>query len=109
MDEAFAQHGAPRHLISDQESVFISDAFRGLLIAWDVKHRFGAVGKHRSMAVTERVIRTLKCEWLKRVSVIKGLDQLEILLAEFACHYNSWRRHSTLRGAVLDLIPAGEQ
>ena len=36
MDEAFLRHGSPRHLISDQEGVFISDAFRELFIPWDV-------------------------------------------------------------------------
>jgi transposase InsO family protein len=109
MEEAFAQHGAPLHLISDQEGVFIGDAFRELLIPWDVKHRFGAAGKHGSIAVTERVIRTVKHEWLKRVPLIKGLDHLEALLADFACYYNSWRPHSTLDGAIPDLIHAGQQ
>ena len=109
MEEAFAQHGAPRHLISDQEGVFISDAFRELLIPWDVKQRFGAVGKHGSIAVTERVIRTLKYEWLTRVPVIKGLDHLAQLLADFVCYYNAWRPHSTLNGAIPDLIHAGQQ
>jgi len=109
MEEAFLRHGAPRHLISDQEGIFISHAFRELPIPWDVKHRFGAVGKHGSIAVTERVIRTLKYEWLKRVPVIKGLDHLAILLADFACYYNSWRPHTTLKGAVPELIHAGHQ
>jgi transposase InsO family protein len=109
MEEAFAQHGAPRHLISDQEGVFITDAFRELLIPWDVRQRFGAVGKHGAIAVTERVIRTLKYEWLTRVPVIRGLDHLEALLADFACYYNSWRPHSTLKGAVPGLIHAGQR
>ena len=59
--------------------------------------------------MTERVIRTLKHEWLRRVPVIKGLDHLEILLAEFACYYNSWRPHTTLEGTVPELIHAGQQ
>jgi len=96
MEEAFAQHGAPRHLISDQEKIFISDAFRDLLILWDVKHRFGAVGKHGSIAVTERVILTLKYEWLNRVPVIRGLDHLDQLLRDFAIYYNEYRGHATL-------------
>jgi putative transposase len=109
LQEAFLRHGSPRHLITDQEKIFISDAFRDLLIQWDVKHRFGAVGKHGSIAVTERVIRTLKYEWLKRVPVIRGLDHLEQLLADFACYYNSWRPHTTLKGAVPELIHSGKQ
>ena len=107
MEEAFLQYGAPRHLISDQEGVFISDAFRELLIPWEVKHRFGAVGKHGSIAVTERVILTLKYEWLKRVPVIRGLDHLGQLLYDFAIYYNEYRGHATLGGAVPSVIHRG--
>lgn len=87
----------------------MSRVVRGLLWRWDVKQRLGAVGKHGSIAVTERVIRTLKYEWLRRVLVIGGLEHLEILLRDFACYYNSWRPHTTLTGAVPDLIHAGQE
>jgi len=109
MEEAFAQQGAPRHLISDQEGVFISDAFRDLLIPWDVQQRFGAVGNHGSIAVTERVILTLKYEWLKRVPVIRRLDHLGQLLRDFAIYYNEYRGHATLGGAVPSVIHRGGQ
>ena len=71
--------------------------------------RFGAVGKHGSIAVTERVILTLKYEWLKRVPVIRGLDHLSQLLQDFATYYNQYRGHATLGGAVPSLIHRGEQ
>ena len=109
MEDAFAQHGAPRHLISDQDKVFTSDAFRDLLIRWDVKHRFGAVGKHGSIAVTERVILTLKQEWLRRVPVIRGLEHLSQLLQDCATYYNEFRGHATLGGATPAMIYRGEQ
>jgi transposase InsO family protein len=96
MAEAFRRHGAPRHLISDQEGVFVSDAFAELLIPWDVKQRFGAVGKHGH-------------EWLARVPLIRGVDHLSGLLADFVVYYNSWRPHTTLKGAVPELIHAGHQ
>jgi len=89
--------------------VFTSEVFRDLLWRWGVKPRFGAVGRHGSITVTERVIRTLKYEWLKRVPLIKGLDHLQALLADFACYYNAWRPHSTLEGAIPDLIHVGQQ
>jgi transposase InsO family protein len=109
MEEAFLQHGAPRHLISDQEKLFLSDAFQELLIPWEVKQRFGAVGKHGSIAVTERVILTLKHEWLKRVPVIRGLDHLGQLLIDFVIYYKEYRGHATLGGAVPEMIHRGEQ
>jgi len=109
MEDVFAQHGAPRHLISDQEGVFTSDVFQDLLIRWDVKPRFGAVGKHGSIAVTERVILTLKYEWLKRVPVIRDLDHLDQLLIDFVIYYNEYRGHAKLGGALPSLIHRGEQ
>ena len=109
MEAAFSRHGPPRHLISDQDRVFASDAFQDLLIRWDVKQRFGAVGKHGSIAVTERVILTLKYEWLNRVPVIRGLDHLDQLLRDFTVYYNEYRGHATLGGALPSVIHRGEQ
>ena len=109
LETAFRRHGPPKHIITDQEGVFTGEAFAEPLWDWDIKHRFGTVGKHGSIAVTERVIRTLKYDWLKRVPVITGLDHLGQLLADFASYYNAWRPHSALRGAVPDLIHAGQQ
>jgi transposase InsO family protein len=109
LEDAFLRHGAPKHIITDQEGIFTGEALAELLVDWDVKHRLGAVGQHGSIAVTERVIRTLKYEWLKRVPLVGGLDHLAQLLLDFADYYNSWRPHSTLDGAVPDLIHAGRQ
>jgi len=88
LQEAFQRSGPPKHIVTDQEGVFISGAFADLLRQWDVKQRFGAVGKHGSIAVTERAIWTLKHEWLNRVPVIRGLDHLTHLLGDFECWYN---------------------
>jgi transposase InsO family protein len=98
LEQAMRKHGAPKHMISDQAPVFTSDAFAELLRQWNVKPRFGAVGKHGSIAVTERVIKTLKYEWLKRVPLIKGFDHLTFLCTEFENWYNVWRPHMTLAG-----------
>ncbi len=60
--------------------------------------RLGAIGKHGSIAVTERVIKTLKYEWLNHIALIKGFDHLELFCREFQSWYNSWRPHMTLNG-----------
>ena len=91
-------HGAPKHIISDQASVFVGDAFSELLRQWNIKPRLGAVGKHGSIAVTERVIKTLNYEWLKHVPLIKGFDHLTLLCTQFESWYNAWRPHMTLEG-----------
>jgi len=109
LETAFRSHGPPKHIITDQEGVFTSEVFGDLLWRWDVKQRFGAVGKHGSIAVTERAILTLKQEWLRRVAVIRGLDHLGQLCGDFAEYYNRWRGHSTLGGAVPWVIHRGDR
>jgi transposase InsO family protein len=108
LEGAFLRHGPPKHIITDQEGVFVSEVFAALLGEWNVKQRFGAVGKHGSIAVTERVILTLKQEWLRRIPVIRGLDHLSQLLHDFSEYYNQWRGHSTIGGAVPAVIHRGE-
>ena len=109
LESAFARYGAPKHIITDQEGVFISGAFAELLTRWDIKQRFGAIGKHGSIAVTERAILTLKYEWLRRVPLIRGLDHLVALLDDFAVYYNTYRGHTTLSGAPPAVIYRREQ
>jgi transposase InsO family protein len=109
LEEAFARHGSPKHIITDQGDVFASAAFGELLTGRGVKQRFGAVGKHGSIAVTERAIRTLKDEWLRRVPVVRSLDHLGQLLRDFQVYYNEYRGHGRLGGAVPACIHRGEQ
>ena len=100
LEMAFVNHGKPKHLISDQGSVFTSAAFREFLASNKVKLRYGAVGEHGSIAVTERVIETLKYEWLKKVPVIRGFKHLTHLCSSFTEWYNNWRPHEFLRSAT---------
>ncbi|HUT74862.1 MAG TPA: transposase family protein, partial [Armatimonadota bacterium] len=53
LESAFARCGAPKYIITDQESVFTSATFAELKERWGFKQRFGAVGQHGSIAVTE--------------------------------------------------------
>ena len=102
MEEAFAAHGEPKHIITDQGVQFKSGAFEELIASKGIKQRFGAVGKHGSIAVTERAIETLKYEWLRRVPLIRGLDHLERLCEDFAVWYNRLRPHSSIGGSTPD-------
>jgi transposase InsO family protein len=109
LEQAFEKYGPPKHLIMDHAPIFIGSAFSELLNKWDVKPRFGAVGKQGSIAVTERVIKTVKYEWLKRVPVIRGFDHLTRLCDEFVEWYNEWRPHMTLDGARPDDVYSGDE
>ena len=50
--------------------------------------------------MTERVIKTLKYEWLFRVPLLKGFDHVTDLCEQFAIWHNGWRPHMRLDGAV---------
>ena len=90
--------------MSDQGKVFTGGVFAELLGSYYIKQRLGAIGKHGSISVTERVIKTLKYEWLKRAAIIKDFDHLAKLCDEFESWYNIWRPHMTLDGFCPDDI-----
>ena len=98
LESAIEKYGPPKHIVSDQAHVFTGTVFAELLGKYNIKPRLGAIGKHGSIAVTERVNKTLKYEWLKRVAIIKGIDHLTELCNEFELWYNRWRPHMTLDG-----------
>ena len=93
---AFENCGKPKHLTSDQGSVFTSNSFREFLALSRVRIRYCAIGEHGSISVTERVIETLKYEWLKKVPVIRGYRHLVQLCTDFSEWYNNWRPHEFL-------------
>ncbi len=98
LEEAFRKHGPPKHLITDQQSNFTCGAVHEFLKSWGIKQRFGAIGEHGSIAVTERVNRTLKYEWLFKARFIRNDRHLKRLCVEFEDWYNNWRPHMHLSG-----------
>ncbi|MCC6738959.1 MAG: DDE-type integrase/transposase/recombinase [Planctomycetia bacterium] len=68
MDDAKRTLGrAPKHSISDQGVQFKSKRFRKHLKRMGTKHRYGAVGRHGSISLSERFWLSLKssipCTW----------------------------------------------
>jgi hypothetical protein len=63
----------------------------------NVKPRFGAVGQHGSIAVIERLIRTLK-EGIRHIVVPLKRETLRRDLLSLVEWYNEFRPHMTLRG-----------
>jgi transposase InsO family protein len=90
-EQAILRCGKPKHLITDQGTVFTSNAFRNFLEQWGIKRRLGAAGKHGSIAVTERAVKTMKTEWLGRVPLIRGFDHLTDLCRDFLEWHNTGR------------------
>jgi len=97
---------APKYAITDRGAQFGQD-----YLAWckrrNVKARFGALGRHGSIALAERFIRTLKDEGLRRILVpLCETPMLSEVLA-IVDWYNSRRPHMGLRGATPNEIRRG--
>ncbi len=109
-----AEHVCPKHLIVDQGPEFDCDHFKDVWCeARNIQYRFGAVGKHGSLAVVERFHRTMK-EILRLVVIPEDQSRFEYEVACIIDWYNESRPHMTLNGKTPDEVyfsrePANEQ
>ncbi len=88
----------PKYLICDKDSIFWCDAFKRWCQRKAIRPRFGAVGKHGSIAVVERFIRTMKDEATRRILIPQRKERFRSALNSFLSWYNEHRPHRTLRG-----------
>jgi len=95
----------PRYIVCDKGKQFDCDGFRQWCEDTGIKKpRYGAIGKHHSIALTERMIKSVKYLWtnLIIVSVVRAKfqEQLEI----FRTWHNSERPHSSMAGRTPDEV-----
>lgn len=93
----------PRHILSDH-----GEEFCGALVPWcrrrGIRLRRGAVGKHGSICVVERFIRSLKSERTRRILVPFRLAEMRRELAVYSAWYNEHRPHTWLGGRTPDEV-----
>ena len=92
----------PKYLICDQGPQFWCDTFKAWCKGRGIRIRFGAIGKHGSIAVVERFIRSLKEEGLRKLllSLCQRTFRQQVLF--YAAWYNTHRPHTFLNGATPD-------
>ncbi len=105
---------APRHLICDKESMFFCGGFRRWCRRRRIRVRYGAVGKHGSIAIIERFFRTLKSGCTRRILVPFRREAARRELGLFMRWYNGHRPHDALGVRTPDevyrgLVPACER
>ena len=86
----------PEHLITDQGKQFRCRAFRRWCRRRGIRQRFGAVGKYGSIAIIERLMRTLKTECTRRFLVPYRRDAFRREVAMYFEWYNGHRPHDFL-------------
>ena len=100
LDRIIEQIGMkPKYIICDQDSSFNCQSFRDWCKDTGIKPpRYGAIGKHGSIAVIERFWKTLKYHWLQHIAIARGQNQFHEQLELMRRWYNEFKPHSTLGG-----------
>ena len=88
----------PRYLICDKEKQFYCTGFRAWCRSKGIRPRYGAVGKHGSISLIERLILTMKDECTRRIIVPFQQLRLHKELSVFFEWYAQHRPHSGLGG-----------
>jgi transposase InsO family protein len=109
LDSVVKQRGKPRYIISDKGPQFDCDQYKGWCKRRHVRPRFGAIGKHGSIAVIERFFRSFKGECMRRILVPYNLDDVRHEIELYVTWYNNLRPHETLDGATPFEIHEGIQ
>jgi putative transposase len=94
------RHGRPAHFVSDRGRCFTGHIFRRALERLGVKPRFGAVGKKGSIALIERLWRTLKDTLSLRMLRPSAAEDLAATVELGLLHYAYFRPHQGLGGAT---------
>ena len=85
-------------MISDKGGQFRSDCYTDWCEERRIKPRFGAVGKHGSIAVIERLIGSMKREVSRRILVPSNMDEMRNELGAYFTWYDEFRPHQALSG-----------
>jgi transposase InsO family protein len=98
----------PRHMITDHGTQFTDEGFLRWCARRNIRQRFGAVGKYGSLAVIERLIRTIKDECTRRLIVPSRREGFRRELSLFITWYNGHRPHTKLNVRTPDEIYFGK-
>ncbi len=99
LDAAVDKAGrAPRYVVSDKGAQFHSE-YRDWCERHRVRPRYGALGKHGSIAIIERFWHSLKSEYLRLVSVPLSIEEMQREIEAYIGWYLEHRSHESLGGA----------
>src|ERR1035437_6182980 len=100
VSRATRKRGRPAHFVSDRGACFTGKVFRRRLERLGVKQRFGAIGRKGSIALIERLWRTLKDTLGLRLIGPLVAEDLMVKVEIGLDHYAHFRPHQGLGGAT---------
>ena len=103
----------PKYIIADKGTQFFCALFTDWCQTEGIRPRYGAVGKHGSIAIIERFIRSMKSECTRKIIVPFRLNAMRHEIACYATWFDEHRPHTALGGRTplevyRDLHPATE-
>lgn len=93
---------APKYIVSDKGPQFWCDSFKAWCRRKNIKTRFGAIGKHGSIAIIERFFRSMKSECTRRILVSFHKTEMLRELDLYVRWYNHHRPHQGINGLTPD-------
>ena len=100
VSRAAKKRGRPAHFVSDRGACFTGTVFCLALEHLGVKQRFGAIGKKGSIALIERLWRTLKDTLGLRLLRPSAAEDLAATVELGLLHYAHFRPHQGVGGAT---------
>jgi putative transposase len=97
----------PKYIISDKGTQFWCHAFKNWCKRKHIRPRYGAVGKYGSIAIIERLIRSLKSECTRRIIVPMRQADMRYELGFYFTWYNEFRPHQGIKGKIPQEIYSG--
>jgi putative transposase len=97
----------PKYLVCDKGSQFWCTGFKTWCKRKSITPRFGAVGKHGSIAVIERFVRSLKEECTERILMPFRREAMKQEINSYFDWYNAHRPHESLDGRTPDEVYFG--
>ena len=95
-----AAGSVPKYIVSDKGSQFWCTGYKRWCKQHGIRPRFGAIGKHGSIAVIERLIGTIKRECLAGSTIPYRREGMRRVVQLVVGWYNDHRAHTKLNGAT---------
>lgn len=105
--EAIDCHGAPTWLVSDKDRALRNRIVNALLRRHGIRRRYGAVGKSGSIAIIERMWRSMKQEYVRHLFLYRSATAIERRLNKWRRWHNAERPHQGLGQQTPDEIYGG--
>lgn len=94
--DAVARHGASTWLVSDKDRAFRNKLVNALLRRHGIRRRYGAVGKKGSIAIIERMWRSMKQEYVRHLFLYRTTSSIDKRLRRWSRWHNAERPHQGL-------------